>query len=231
MFGFQGIQLDGYHYCCPTLYLRNPQNQMLHYSSHLQKTGYSVFVGWEWAGQAVLAFSSIPSHVYFIAAEMCSPVKSCMSCRAHWSREAGPPTGPLFFVFLHFPCISGCKILIRGHLSEQFCISPDSLLLLEVVMHGSHSSHPSLSRSLCNSIWILSGCQGPSFVPSAPLRVQTMHQEVIAYLIPKYVSNINVWFGLVWFGCLLVVCLFACGLFVGLLVRMYACMVFVSVLC
>ena len=37
---------------------------MLHYSSHLQKTGYSVFVGWEWAGQAVLAFSSIPSHVY-----------------------------------------------------------------------------------------------------------------------------------------------------------------------
>ena len=118
MFGFQGIQLDGYHYCCPTLYLRNPQNQMLRYSSHLQKTGYSVFVGWEWAGQAVLAFSSIPSHVYFIAAEMCSPVKSCMSCRAHhgcmsrraryrltiwtWSREAGPLTGPLFFVFLHF---------------------------------------------------------------------------------------------------------------------------------
>ena len=103
MFGFQGIQLDGYHYCCPTLYLRNPQNQMLHYSSHLQKTGYSVFVGWEWAGQAVLAFSSIPSHVYFIAAEMCSPVKSCMSCRAHWSREAGPLTGPLFFVFFAFP--------------------------------------------------------------------------------------------------------------------------------
>ena len=165
---------------------------------------------------------------------MCSPVKSCssMSTAHHgcmsrrvryrltiwtWSREAGPLTGPLFFVFLHSSLHSRLQNLNSWTFERTVLHFPDSLLLLKVVMHHwSHSSHPSLSRSLCNSIWILSGCQGPSFVPSAPLRVQTMHQEVIAYLIPKYVSNINVWFGLVclvvclWFVCLRVVCLLVC---------------------